>query len=274
MLATTVFNLSDLNDQLRVIVSNPKFLFCQISFKPNPIILIFNNQTARSVNLNKHVYDTSVLLRKYLDECDEMIKKFEDRGIYSDIFETKPIDNVVIFQTMQFAIQYACAQSWIACGLRIDCVLGHSLGQLIALNVADTLSVAEGFKLIYGRAILMRDKWGPEMGFMIVLEVSHDDVMKLVSSVRKASATSDSELEVACINEFRSLVLIESSAEIDVVFELTKKTSMINVKILNVTHGFHSKFCDLIAPDLKKLAQGLKFNELKIYVETCFDENT
>ena len=272
MFATTVSSLSDLDDQLRIVGVNPDSSLYQSNPKPNPIVLIFGGQAARSVGLNKHVYDTSALLRKYLDKCDEVIKSFGYQGIYPDIFETKPSDDVVSLQTMQFAIQYACARSWIACGLKVDCVLGHSFGQLVALTVAGILSLVDGLKLVHGRAVLMRDKWGPERGSMIALEADRGDAIGLISSVRKTSASSDFGLEVACFNGPRSHVLVGSSAEIDsALVEVAKSIPTAKVKVLDVTHGFHSRFCDPILPDLKKLAQGLTFNKPKIYFETCSD---
>lgn len=275
MFATTISSLLDLDDQLRIVASNPDSSLCQTNTKPNPIILIFGGQTARSVGLNKHIYDTSALLRKYLDECDEVTKGFGYRGIYPDIFETKPTNDVVSLQTMQFAMYYACARSWIACGLKVDCILGHSFGQLVALTVAGILSLADGLKLVHGRAVLMRDKWGPERGSMIALEADYGDAMDLISSVRKTSASSDFGLDVACFNGPRSHVLVGSSTEIDsVLVEVAKKTPTAKVKVLDVTHGFHSRFCDPILPDLEKLAQGLTFNKPKIYVETCSDGDT
>ena len=273
--ATTVSSLLDLDDQLRIVGSNPDSSLCHTNPMPNPIILCFGGQTSRSVGLNKHVYDTSALLRKYLDECDEVIKGFGYRGIYPDIFETMPTDDVVSLQIVQFAMHYACARSWIACGLKVDCVLGHSFGQLAALTVAGILSLFDGLKLVYGRAVLMRDKWGPEKGSMVALEANYRDAIGLISSVRKTSASSDFGIEVACFNGPKSHVLVGSSAEIDsALVEVAKGAPTAKVKVLDVTHGFHSRFCDPILSDLEKLAQGLTFNKPKIYLETCSNGDT
>ncbi|KAL9079841.1 MAG: hypothetical protein Q9157_001297 [Trypethelium eluteriae] len=263
---TTVSSLSDLDDQLRTVASNPGLPLCQTNPKPNPIVLVFGGQTTRSVGLNKQVYETSALLRKYLDECDAVLKGFGYRGIYPYIFETKPADDVVSNQTMQFALQYACAQAWIACGLKVDAVLGHSFGQLVALTVAGVLPLVDGLKLVYGRAILMRDRWGFERGSMIALEAGRDEAMGLVASVQQTNGSSDSGLEVACFNGPKSHVLVGTSAEIN---EASKKTTRAKAKILDVTHGFHSRFCDPILSELERLAQGLTFNKPKIHVETC-----
>ena len=275
MFTTTVSSLSELDNQLRIVASNPDSSLCQLNPKPNPVILIFGGQTARCVGLNKQVYDSSALLRKYLDECDEVVKGFGYRGIYPDIFDTDPTDDVVSLQTMQFAIQYACARSWIACGMKIDCLLGHSFGQLVAFTVAGILSLVDGLKLVHGRAVLIRDKWGPERGSMVTLEADHGDAMSLISSVRQTHASSDFGLDVACFNGPRSHVLVGSSAEIDsALAEVARKIPTAKVKVLDVTHGFHSRFCDPILPGLEKLCQGLKFNKPKIYVETCSEGDT
>ncbi|KAI9677123.1 MAG: Type I Iterative PKS [Bathelium mastoideum] len=268
--ATTVSSLSELNAQLNIITSNSDSSMCQTSPKPNPIVLVFGGQTTRSVGLNKEVYETSALLRKYLDECDLVLKGFGYRGIYPQIFETKPTDDVVSNQTMQFALQYACAQSWIACGMNVDAVLGHSFGQLVALAVAGVLSLVDGLRLVYGRAVLMRDRWGLERGSMIALEASCEEIMSLVTSIRNVNGSSN-EPEVACYNGPKSHVVVGSAAEIA---EIARKTTTAKAKVLDVTHGFHSRFCDPILPDLQKLAQSLTFNEPKIWVETCSEGRT
>ena len=275
IVAATVSDLSDLNQQLHVVASSPDSSLYQSNLKPNPVILIFGGQTARYVGLNKHVYDSSTLLRKYLDECNEVVKGFGYRGIYPEIFEAKPTNDVVLLQTMQFAMQYACARSWIACGLKVDCLLGHSFGQLVAFTVAGVLSLVDGLKLVHGRAVLIRDKWGPERGSMMTLEADYKDAISFISSVRNRNASPDFGLDVACFNGPRSHVLVGSSAEIDSAFaEVAKTIPKAKVKVLDVTHGFHSRFCDPIVPALEKLAQGLTFNKPKIYVETCSDDGT
>ncbi|KAI1499966.1 hypothetical protein F5X99DRAFT_430171 [Biscogniauxia marginata] len=266
---TTVSSMSELDDQLRIGASNPDLSPCSLNPKPNPVVLIFGGQTTRSVGLNRDVYESSALLRKHLDECDEVLKGFGSKGIYPGIFDTTPTDDVVALQTMQFALHYACAQSWIECGLKVDCVLGHSFGQLVALTVCGVFSLVDGLKLIYGRAVLMRDKWGTERGSMIALDTDRENTMGLISSVRKTNPSSG--LEIACYNGPRSHVLVGSATEIESVIEVIKKTTAAKYKVLNVTHGFHSRFCDSIIPKLEELAASLTYNKPRIRVETCSD---
>lgn len=266
-LAATVSSMAELDDQLRIAASSSDSSLCTLHSKPKPLILAFGGQTNRSIGLNEDVYSSSVLLRNHLDRCDEILRSLGHSGIYPGIFDPAPTDDVVSLQSMQFALQYASAMCWIDCGLKVDCVVGHSFGQLVALTVSGMLSLMDGMKLVYGRATLMRDRWGKERGAMIALDADLEETMSLVSALGE----QDEALapEVACYNGRKSHVLAGSSADIEAVIEVTKKSTTIKYKRLNVTHAFHSRFCNAILPGLENIAADLTFQRPSISIETC-----
>ena len=267
MLAVTADSISELDDQLRIAASSPDSGLCGSNPKPKPLVLAFGGQTNRSVGLNKDVYSSSVILRNYLDHCNEILQSLGHNGIYPGIFDSTPIDDVVSLQSMQFALQYASAMCWIECGLKIDCVIGHSFGQLVALTISGMLSLTDGMKLVYGRAALMRDRWGKERGSMIALDADIEDTLRLISSVQKQDELLSPV--VACYNGPKSHVIAGSSDEIEAVVEIIKKSTVIKHKILNVTHAFHSRFCDAILPELEDLVTSLASGKPSIPLETC-----
>ncbi|KAI1373505.1 hypothetical protein F4677DRAFT_462253 [Hypoxylon crocopeplum] len=267
ILSTAVCSISELECQLLSATSDPSLQPCLLNPKPNPVVLIFGGQHSRSIGLSRDVYEGCTLLRKHLDECNQILRCFGHQGVYPAIFDSTPIDDVVSLQTMQFSLHYACAQSWIGCGLKIDCIVGHSFGQLVALSVSGILSLADGLKLIYDRAVLMRDKWGSERGSMIALDADRRGTLGLISAVQKIEPLSG--LEIACYNGPRSHVLVGSAAEIDMVVQVINRSSAVRYKVLDVTHGFHSRFCDPLLPDLERVAGSLTYNLPKIHIETC-----
>ena len=107
---------------------------------------------------------------------------------------------------MLFSVQYACAKSWLDCGLKVKTLIGHSFGQLTALCVADCLSLTGGIKLISTRARLIRDQWGSETGVMLSIEGDLPDVETLLANIKKqhGSCTAD----IACYNGPRHYVLL------------------------------------------------------------------
>lgn len=263
---TTVSSITDLDRQLTAIVTSPDSSPRRTNSKPKPVVLVFGGQTARCASISRETYDSSSLLRKHLDECDGVLQTLGHRGIYPGLFTTDSIGDVVDLQARQFAVQYASAQTWIACGLKVECVLGHSFGQLAALTVSGVFSLVDGLKLVLGRGLLMRNNWGPEKGSMIALDADLETTTRLLSVVREKH--SYTEIEVACYNGPKSHVLVGSANEIEAV-AVAARASAVRYKILDMTHGFHSRFCDAITSDLEQIALGLTYNEPKIPIETC-----
>lgn len=190
-----------------------------------------------------------LFFEKYLDECsDALLQLGHDRGLYPDVFDSSPTDDVVSLQTKQFALQHACARAWVDCGLEVRCVIGHSFGQLVALTVAGVLSLVDGLRFVYGRAVLMRDSWGPERGAMVALNADIEVIMRLLSSVKREDPSS--RLEVSCYNDPNSHVLVGSVSEVNTLVDVIQRTTSIKYKVLDVTHGFHSRYCDTIMAKL------------------------
>lgn len=271
--ATTVCSITELEEELHAAESCPPMLpdlTINIRSRPNPVILVFGGQTSRQVAISRNAYHSSALFQKHLDEChDCLLQLGHDTGLYPELFDSTPTDDVVSLQTKQFALQYACARAWMECGLEVQCVIGHSFGQLVAMTVAGVLSLADGLRFVYGRAVLMRDIWGPERGAMIALNAGIGMTTKLLSSVKRADPSS--HLEVACYNGPSSHVLAGSRSEVNSLVDVIKRTTSIKYKVLDVTHGFHSRYCDSILADLEKLASSLAFHTPKIRLEACSD---
>ncbi|XXG99455.1 hypothetical protein Hte_005794 [Hypoxylon texense] len=255
-------SLSQLDTQLQIVASNPD---THVNPKSKPAVLLFSGQNSLYIGLDKATYDGIGILRAHLDECNRILKILGHHGIYPDIFSPTPINNIVSLQIIQFCLQYSCARSWIDCGLKVDCIIGHSFGQLTTLVVAGVLSLGDGLKLVHGRAALIEAKWGPERGSMIALDSDRQSTLSIVSSVKEVYPRS--ELEVACYNGPRSHVLVGSATEIDLVFQVTQNSTA--TKVLDVTHGFHSRFCQPLLDDLKDIAKDLSYHKPKIHIEMC-----
>ncbi|RYP92122.1 hypothetical protein DL770_001783 [Monosporascus sp. CRB-9-2] len=57
--ATTVSSMSELDDQLRIMASNPDAPPCRLNPKASPVVLIFGGQANRTVDLNNDAYESS-----------------------------------------------------------------------------------------------------------------------------------------------------------------------------------------------------------------------
>ncbi|KAK3680862.1 hypothetical protein B0T22DRAFT_524224 [Podospora appendiculata] len=234
--------------------------------KPNPVVLAFGGQVNNHVGLNKQLWQSSTLLRFHLDQCDETLRGLGYGGLYPAIFQTEPITNIVSLHSMVFALQYAGAMSWKDSGLKVDAVIGHSLGQLTAFCVSGALSLQDGLKFVTGRATIMTKLWGPEPGSMIAVE---SDIATISDLLRQSQST----LEIACYNGPTSHVLVGDAESVDS-FAQDASQQGLKFKKLSVTNGFHSKFTDTMIPHLTALASTLNFRAPSIPIETCSDSQT
>ncbi|KAL2813644.1 hypothetical protein BDW59DRAFT_167452 [Aspergillus cavernicola] len=265
-LITSVTSQEELREHLTAIVEDRCTSIQQTSQAARPVVLVFGGQTSTSVGLCRKVYESSALLRGHLQQCDAILRSTGRKSIFPAVFQTESIPDVVQLHSALFSLQYACAMSWLDTGLNAAALVGHSFGQLTALAVSGVLSLKDGLALVTGRAHLMQHAWGSEPGSMISIQADIRTVTMAIEAVH--GETPDDRLEVACFNGPTSHVVVGSANAIDRLQGLLTRESTRN-KRLTVSHGFHSRFTEPLIPGLEQCAEGVKFREPMIPVETC-----
>ncbi|KND87339.1 Conidial yellow pigment biosynthesis polyketide synthase [Tolypocladium ophioglossoides CBS 100239] len=237
-----------------------------------PVILCLGGQVSRFVGLDRKLFDSAAVLRRHLDDCDAVVTSLGLNSIYAspDIFSREPVRDAVKLQTMLFAMQYACAKSWMDCalGTKVAAVVGHSFGEITALCVAGVLSLEHTVKLVASRAKLVRDAWGVDQGAMMALEADEALVHELL---REANRGSDGSATIACYNGPRSFTIAGSTSAVDAVQATmtsdTPKFGAIKSKRLEVTNAFHSALVDKLVDGLGQVGKELTFHKPVIPVE-------
>ena len=151
--------------------------------------------------------------------------------------------------------------------MRIDAVVGQSLGELTALAVSGVFSLEDGLKLIGTRARLMQTKWGPDRGTMLAIHSSVEVVQDLINRIPSGCQ----KIEIACYNAPMFQVAVDTDESIATVEETLKSCPSFNNirhQRLDVSHGFHSRFTETIIKDLRTVANTMTFNLPKLPVET------
>lgn len=237
--------------------------------KESPVVLCFGGQTGRCVNLSREVYDSSVLLRKHLNECDAACQDLGLPSIFPGIFQEEPVKDLVALHCMLFSSQYSTAKCWIDSGLKVDTLIGHSFGQLTALCIADSISHKDALRLISGRARLVQEVWGPEPGVMLSVECDRKELEAFVSLVNSQTGL---QVDFACSNGPRNFVLAGDQSSIEKLEEACRSPdSSPRFKMIRLrnSHAYHSHLADDILPGLEKLAKSIEIRQPSIRVETC-----
>ncbi|KAL9078892.1 MAG: hypothetical protein Q9157_002187 [Trypethelium eluteriae] len=241
--------------------------------KTKSIVLVFSGQSNNRVELNHSIYDTYPAFRSYIDAVDNELKILGYGSVFPAIFQPEPINDVVSLQCGIFATQYACARCWIDAGLKVDAIVGHSLGELSALAVSGVLSLSECTNLVAFRAHLIGSRWGTDKGAMLALRATPEDVKKIARRLRPID--QHSELDIACYNGTASTVVAGPSESIKDLEELLRAdTDLQNIKFQRVqtTHGFHSFLVEPILTELNTMSKALAWNDPHIPLETCTKE--
>lgn len=240
------------------------------------VVMCFGGQVSTFVGLDRDLYNSVNVIRKHLDNVDTVARSIGAESIFPSIFDRTPIQNIVKLQTILFAIQYACARSWIDSGIQPAALIGHSFGELTALCISQSLSLEDTIRMIVNRATLIQDAWGNEKGAMMAVDADIKEVENLLAETSKV-CQDEKSATIACYNGPRSFTLAGSTAAIDAATNIVSKTptfSSIKMKRLNVTNAFHCTLLDHLLERLEQSAQGLIFREPVIPFERATEFHT
>lgn len=264
----------ELNEKLGIIESGGQTPAAVRTDEVRPVILCLGGQISRYIGLDRDIYNNIDIFRHHLDRCNAYCEKLGLGGIFPDIFQRTPVEDIVKLQTMLFALQYTCAKCWLDCGVSVAAVIGHSFGELTALCISGPVSLEDALLAIAGRARLIQEYWGADKGSMLAVEGDFAVVKELLATAN-ATAKTSTPANIACFNAPRIFTLAGPTDSINVVFDTArgpKYASLVRAKKLEVTNAFHSALVDPLATHLQKLGQNLKFQAPKIHVERATEE--
>ncbi|KAK6226490.1 6-methylsalicylic acid synthase [Colletotrichum tabaci] len=233
----------------------------EIPAKPRNVVLVFGGQSRRAFHLDRPLYETNSRLREHIDECHKVVLELGYGPILPAIFDrhhdagsSLSSQDVVVLQLALFLINYSCP---------VDAVIGHSLGELVALVFSGALSLRQGVQAVALRAFLMKSCWTGERGTMLAIHATEPVLTELLAAVQGG-------LEIACYNSASSHVVVGTAAEV-VAAEMFLSKSYPSIKHQrdDTTHGFHSRFTEVLVPGLWDLEVSLDYKELWIPLEPC-----
>ncbi|RYP63076.1 hypothetical protein DL770_009464 [Monosporascus sp. CRB-9-2] len=268
-LAFTSTSIQDLSSQLEQAASGATPLQKGLGQKPS-VVLCFGGQDGKTAHISRDLYDNCLLLQRHLSDCELVCtKELSLPSLFPAIFDPEPIQDIVALHCTLFAIQYACAKSWLDCGLHIDRIIGHSFGQLTGLCIAGSLSLSATIRLIAARARLVEEHCA-ENGLMLAIEGSDvGDLMRLASQQYEHLAA-----DIACFNGPRSFVIAGDYASIQAIEKASEAfPASFRMKRLENSHAFHSRLLDDIIPGLLQTARELDLKAPAIPIEACSNDD-
>ncbi|KAI0003486.1 ketoacyl-synt-domain-containing protein [Xylariaceae sp. FL0662B] len=226
---------------------------------PPKIVFTFTGQGAQYPGMGKELYDNFSLFRTEMNRLDRIGQSLGFPSMLP-VIQSKEQDigifNPAAVQLASVCLQIALSKLWASWNITPVAVVGHSLGEYAALNVAGVLSDADTVYLVGARAALLQQKCTRDTHSMLVVKGSVDEIVNVLNN---------HTYEIACINSPTETVLAGINEDISVSKNLLADAG-IKTTLLKVPYAFHSSQVDPVLEDFKKLACGIAYSEAKIPV--------
>ncbi|RBR03687.1 uncharacterized protein FIESC28_11725 [Fusarium coffeatum] len=223
------------------------------------VVFSFTGQGAQYPGMGKQLFEENPFVRKELLQLDQI---GQNLGFPSMIpFIESEEQDVAKFapslvQLASVSLQITLSKLWASWGIIPSAVVGHSLGEYAALNVAGVLSDTDTLFLVGGRAQLLETKCSRGTHAMLVVKGSQDEI---------SEALKGEKYETACINSPVETVLAGPNDQIAKVKEILTAASF-KTTLLKVPYAFHSSQLEPMVGDIEDLAKKVTFSEPTIPV--------
>ncbi len=239
------------NDHL--VVSDP-----EIS-RHKDIAFLFTGQGSQYFGMCKGYYEQFEIFRQVIDACDEIMQPYLKMSIKEILWQNEAMSALLnqtqYTQPALFVIEYALAQLWMSEGIQPSALIGHSIGELVALTIAESISLEDALKLVVARATLMQSL-PTETGTMASCFCTETDIRKF---------TDDSNVDIAAINSPRNITIAGKKEDVAAMVEKLKENKIKAVP-LQVSHAFHSRLMEPILSQFRQFVYAVQFKEPQIPV--------
>jgi iterative type I PKS product template protein len=233
------------------------------SNKKPRVAFAFTGQGSHYIGMGKQLFKDVAQFRRDLEDYDQIacshgFPSFIGLvdGTIEDLTDVSP----VVTQLAIACSEMALAQLWKSWGVTPSVVVGHSLGEYAALQIAGVLSALDTILLVGRRAQLLVANCAVGTHGMLAVRASFAAVEPLVSHI---------PVEKACINAPEELVF---SGTVDRIEQLrdTLATNGFKATKLNVPYAFHSTQVDPILEEFKAAAKSAIFHAPQIPVISTY----
>ncbi|KAK3378565.1 hypothetical protein B0H63DRAFT_251284 [Podospora didyma] len=250
---------SDLTEAQKAISDRLKENFVPVLPEQPKVAFMFTGQGSHYAGLGKEFYEHYSVFRKNIDQFDHLaqIHGFPSflpliNGSETDVSKLSP----VVVQLGLACFEMALARLWVSWGIKPAVVLGHSLGEYGALNIAGVLSASDTIYLVGARAQLLVEKCTAGTHVMLATQGS-------VETITDALGAKAKDVNIACMNGPRETVLSGDSSQMA---SIAQDLAAAGFKCtqLRVPFAFHSAQVDPILDEFERLARSVQFNAPKV----------
>jgi acyl transferase domain-containing protein len=244
--------------------SNPKLFFSSNNI--NNICFQFAGQGSQYFGMCKKYYQTFDVFKQEFDLCNNVYNKLSNNDlkniIWEDATNAHQIHETQYTQIAIFTIEYALTKFLMHYGVQPNILIGHSIGEIVAMCVANVFSLEDAINIVYQRATLMQSIQD-DAGTMAAVFCNAGTIEQI---------NEDNIIEIAGYNTQNNTTITGTKENI-ATFMDRLKTQNIKAVPLQVSHAFHSKQMDSIVAKFQEKIQHIQFSKPTIPIISNIDGN-
>ncbi|KAL4948108.1 ketoacyl-synt-domain-containing protein [Aspergillus filifer] len=256
--ATTVSSIDGLRKFLRSSIDNKAAAGAQ-SIPPNPasVVFTFTGQGTSNRGVRQELFDEFPAFRTHVLQLDQLVQRLGFPSVLPALTGStdEEVMSPVVSQLSIVVLEIALARFWALLGVRPCAVIGHSLGEYAALEVAGVLSAADVLYLVGRRAQITEQRCAPGSHAMLSVLAPPDEIERIL---RRTPETASVEYEVACQNTHDETVIGATRTDIQAIQTVLEVNSHKCV-LLEIPFAYHTSQMDAVIDELEQIAQSLPF---------------
>jgi amino acid adenylation domain-containing protein len=222
-----------------------------ISETKSRVAMLFPGQGSQYPGMGEGLYRGEPSYRQIVDDCCDRLQgiaRFDLRKVlYSESSEAADLLAQTRYaQPALFVTSYALARLWMQWGVAPACLVGHSVGELVAACVAGVFSLDDALHFV-----AQRGEWMQEMppGTMLAVRMQLSQLQMLLPS----------GIAIAAMNS-PSLAVVSGRTEEIEKFAVELQRDKVACTRLNTSHAFHSSMMEPVVERLQGLLGGMQLH--------------
>jgi acyl transferase domain-containing protein len=220
---------------------------------PRPVAFLFSGQGSQYRSMGGELYRTEPVYESAIDRCADLLVPHLGLDVRSVLFGDVPSDllrQTSLAQPALFATSYALAQLWRAWGVIPCAMMGHSIGEYVAAELAGVMSLEDALTVVAARGQLMQ---ALPPGGMAAVQLSADELRVHLSD----------SVTIAAINAPRMCTI--SGATEALAENVRQLRAMgIEARTLHTSHAFHSPMMEPVLSEFTDVLARVSLQEPRI----------